>query len=216
MNLARFETSTIENMKTYLPLLSLLILSLLSSCKKQEPGQPQPNNLPIATFNYTGKMEVSEFKVYKGDPNGGKDVSKEYTPEALFLDRLKNFTPPNQLIFKSKDSLSQLPKRVEVDLLKYKFSGDTLKGHNRYVNTWEVYGIKSKKRLAYSMTFYIYTRVSPPYLTAAVGTEHGLTLAQNMFRSEGANFKSLTEMTNSNDLVAWYNVSYIYEGDKDL
>ncbi|KQC02670.1 hypothetical protein [Pedobacter sp. Hv1] len=203
-------------MKTYLPLLSLLAMSLLFSCKKKDAEQPKPSNSPIATFNYTGKMEVSEFKVYKGDPTGGKEVSKDYTPEGLFLDRLKNFTPPSQLIFKSKDSLSQLPKRVEVDLLKYKFNGDTLKGHNRYVNTWEVYGFKSKKRLAYSMTFYIYTRVSPPYLTAAVGTEHGLTLAQNMFRSEGVNFRSPAEMTNTNDLVGWYNVSYIYEGDKEL
>ena len=203
-------------MKTHLPILSLLVLGLLFSCKKQDTEQPRPNNSPIATFNYTGKMEVFEFKVYKGDPNGGKEVSKDYTPDALFLDRLKSFIPPTQLIFKSKDSLSQLPKRVEVDLLKYKFSGDTLKGHNRYVNTWEVYGIKSKKRLAYSMTFYIYTRLSPPYLSAAVGTEHGFTLAQNMFRAEGVNFRSPAEMTNTNDLVGWYNVSYIYEGDKDL
>lgn len=216
MNLPTFGTSTIENMKTYLSPLALLLLCLLFSCKKQEPEQPKPNNSPLATFNYTGKMEVSEFKVYKGDPNGGKDVSKDYTPEALFSERLKSFTPPTQLIFKSKDSLSQLPKRVEIDLLKYKFSGDTLKGHNRYVNTWEVYGIKSKKRIAYSMTFYVYTRVTPPYLTAAISTEHGLTVYQNMFRADGPNFKSPTEMTNSNDLVGWYNVSYIYEGDKDF
>lgn len=203
-------------MKTYLPILSFSLLSLLFSCRKQDPEQPKPNNLPIATFNYTGKMEVSEFKLYKGDPNGGKEVSKDYTPEALFLDRLKNFTPPSQLIFTSKDSLLQLPQRVEVDLLKYKFSGDTLKGHNRYVNTWEVYGIKSKKSLTYLMTFYIYNRVSSPYETSAVGTEHGLTLAQNMFRAEGVNFRSPAEMTNTNDLVSWYNVSYIYEGDKDF
>ena len=203
-------------MKTYSPILSLLILSLLFSCKKQGSEQPKPSNPPIATFNYTGKMEVAEFKVFIGDPNGGKEVSKNYTPETLFLDRLKNFNPPSQLIFKSKDSLSQLPKRVEVDMLRYKFSGDTLKGHNRFVNTWEVYGIKSKKRLAYSMTFYIYTRVSPPYLSAAVGTEHGFTLSQNMFRAEGVNFRSPAEMTNARDLVGWYNVSYIYEGDKDL
>ena len=202
-------------MKTYLPALSCLIISLLFSCKEQDPAEPKPNNSPIATYNYTGKIEVSEFKVYKGDPNGGKEVSKDYTPEALFLDRLKNFTPPSQIVFKSKDSLFQLPKRVEVDLLKYKFSGDTLKGHNRYVNTYEVYGIKSKKRLAYCMTFYIYTRVSPPYRSAAVGTEHGLTLAQNIFRDGGVNFKSPADMTNTNDLVSWYNVSYIYEGDND-
>ena len=203
-------------MKMYLHIVSFLVLSLLFSCKKQDPERPKPNNPPIATFNYTGKMEVSEFKLYKGDPNGGKEASKDYTPEAIFLDRLKNFTPPSQLIFKSIDSLLQSPKRVEVDLLKYKFSGDTLKAHNRYANTWEVYGIKSKKRLAYHMTFYIYTRVSPPYLSAAVGTEHGSTLAQNMFLSEGINFRSTAEMTNTKDLVSWYNVSYIYEGDKDL
>lgn len=205
-------------MKKHL-LAAMLMISVLAACKKKEPGQPNPKENPsfaAATFKYTGKMEVSEFVVYEGSPNGGKEASKNYTPDGIWDQRVKNFTPPEKLVFKSKDTLSQFPIRYEADVLKYKFSGDTLKGHNRYADLWEVYGIKTKKQLAYKMTFYVFRRVSPPYTSAAVSTEHGITLYKHMFQKGGANFGSPAEMLNPNDLVGWYNVSYLYEGDIEL
>ncbi|KIO78270.1 hypothetical protein TH53_04440 [Pedobacter lusitanus] len=185
------------------------------SCKKSDkPAIIDPVAQP--TFSYTGKMEVSEFKVYKGGPGGGTEVSKDYTPESLWNDRVKNFTPPDHLIFKSKDTLSLLPNKVESDIIRYKLNGDTLLCHNRYADFWEVYGVKSKKCLSYKMTFYIFNRSNTPYTSFALGTEHGITLFKNVFISGRANFESLAQMTNTSDLMGWYNVNFIYESKDDI
>lgn len=201
-------------MKKHLLILSLSLLTLAFSCKKKETEtEPKPEQKPFPeeTFNYTGKMEVTDFKVYKGSGEGGKEVSVNYTPESIWEGRVKNFTPPAKLVFKSKDTLALLPNKVESDMIRYQFSGDTIKCHNRYNNSWEVYGIKTKTRIEYKMTFYMFVRSTPPYATAAAGTEHGVTLFKNVFISNAPNFASPAHMTNANDLMGWYNVSFIYE-----
>lgn len=44
-------------------------------------------------------MEVDKFKWYKGRPGGGQELSKDYSAEELFKERLKSCSPPERLIF---------------------------------------------------------------------------------------------------------------------
>lgn len=62
------------------------------------------------------------------------------------------------------------------------------------------------------MSFYVFNRtMAESVSSAASGTNHGITLFKDIFRTGAADFESPAQMTNKNDLMGWYNVSFIYE-----
>lgn len=195
-----------------------LLLSVLSvlfySCSSDDdpmPVGPCPGRdfTPI-TLTYQDRYEITDFKVYVGSPEGGRDISSEYSsPEEIWGERLTKYNHPDTILFRSEDSISHLPHRVSVDDYAYEWRKDSLFAYNPYAEAWELYGFGNMISFEYAMSFHKMVLIDEYIYRASMGQSHGVTNSKDYFYPNSV--ASIPEMTNVRDTIAWCNVRYYYK-----
>lgn len=197
-------------------LLAAAGLILLSACSKDTDPvdvKPEPELGEKKTrFSYL-KTEVIDFKAYKGTKEGGIDVTAVSTP-ALFWNATKLKDGYYDSLTVTNDSIYELPNKYEKNNFRFKTSNDTIYQWNRYADFWQLYGIAKKDTIEHYMCFYNFQKSTPPYLYAENGHDDGIVDAKRYFNDNKYFFKNLQAMMHPNDVIAWYNIKYVYARKK--
>lgn len=184
---------------------------LFYSCSDDNEGHQPEVSLPYPiTLKYQQKYEITDFKIYVGSPEGGRDISAEFNnPEKLWGERLTKYNHPDTIVFRSKDSISHLPHYVEMDDYKYEWRKDSLFAYGRYVDAWGLFGFGNETSFEYAMSFYKIGLVDEHGFFGTIGQTNGVTGSDDYFHSNTVD--SPKEMTDIRDTIAWCNVRYIYK-----
>jgi hypothetical protein len=198
-----------KNLKKIVFTLCFVAVMCASCSDDDENSVPEAKEYP-ATLAYTGRMEIVDFKMYVGSPEGGKEISATYgDPVKKWGDRMVKYNHPDKITFISKDSILNDPYSVEVDKYQYKWEKDSLYGFNPNNDTWYFYGIGNKKKLEYRMGFYSTLIVDEGITIGGIGQWHGVYDEDSFFHENS--FASPAEMMNEKDTITWCNVRYVYE-----
>lgn len=207
------EDNNFNYMNTLFRLIALnLLVSFLFSCNKENEINPETTE---KLFNFKG-FEITQFKLYVGSLNGGKDISSTISdPLQLFKGE---FTKENKIeLYKfnalkiHKDTIIELPNRYDANTFNYKVTtNDSLFRWNIYANLWEWYGFKrNDKKIEYLKSFYKIVKKRENLDIFRSGVENGQLLYENFFENPNY-FNGIQNMTSITDTVLFCNVKYIY------
>lgn len=198
--------------KVFLLCMASAALILSNSCSKNNgnsnpPPPPKPVDEKI-TYEFL-KKEVINFKVYKGSPGGGTDITGASVPDSFWnAIKLRSGYYDKLIVF--KDSINELPREYEKNNFNFRTSNDTIYQWNRYADFWQLYGINKKDTIEHYMCFYNFQKSTPPYFYADNGHNDGIVDDTQYFNDTPHFFRGPGEMKSKDDVVALYNIKYIY------
>ncbi|GAB3415675.1 hypothetical protein [Niabella aquatica] len=189
-----------------------VLLALISCTKNDGSGvsetKPLPENEVRIDYVFL-KKEVVDFKAYAGSPGGGIDITSTSSPQLFWnATKLKDGYYDNLAV--QKDSIFELPYKYEKNNFRFKKSNDTIYQWNRYADSWQLYGHQKGDTIAHYMCFYSIQKSTPPLLFAENGHDDGMVNNERYFNNNPLFFKSISDILNTNDKVAWYNIKYVY------
>lgn len=187
----------------------------LFSCTEKKAITPSEPKERLLTFK---DYEITEFKLYVGGPNGGRDISNEIKdPSSLFLGYYTNITKmelfKHEALKVSEDKIVELPIEYEANTFEYKVTkGDSLFRWNIYADFWQWYGFKrGNEKIEYMNSFYKFVKPRDTGGVFISGNEKGELHEKDFFNENPFRFKNLESMTSIGDTVLFCNVKYTYQ-----
>jgi len=157
------------------------------------------------------KREITEFKMFVGSDEGGKEVQTnnldiaDYWGDKYFYDTNGGSSFDPDRIYTFDDKNISVTINGKVISTPYKVDGDILYVYDNTDNEWEILGHGTRYSYVEKSHCYKYIQSEG---SGWGNDEEAITLDMMLKKS---NFGTLANMKNITDTIMWCNVDYIYK-----